>query len=322
MEIKPGLQQEFENIMDVVQAIGFGVSVLITCYIALRETRHRNAEATQRAQEEAKKRQAEHELAMVQEQIGVLFGPLKGLLEATRAAMLSARKSLKQKRLVPREAIFLDEECTKLNTDFSWFPYDQNGEPIDQNVEIVIEWRRWVRTVILPCQEDMLKLIRDNTHLLPDIFPGSGLPSAFTEAMEHFLSYRVLINQWDREEADNDGVPVRLKSYQNTATVPFPRALPPYVDAVWGKLIRERDRLMQLTRLEIDDETSTFHHHQGGQAAETEPRQSFGHPSRWQQGAPKRNKPFILGEGSWRPRVRAVLAPRGTSRVSVSRRVV
>ena len=67
MEIKPGLQQEFENIMDVVQAIGFGVSVLITGYIALRETRHRNAEATQRAQEEAKKRQAEHELAMVQE---------------------------------------------------------------------------------------------------------------------------------------------------------------------------------------------------------------------------------------------------------------
>ena len=66
--------------------------------------------------------------------------------------------------------------------------------------------------------------------------------------MEHFLAYRVLLDQWDREEAANGGMPLRLKSFENTASIPFPKALPQYVDSVWGTLTLERDRLMQVTR--------------------------------------------------------------------------
>ena len=188
MEVKPGLQQEFENVMELVQALGLGLSVLITFYIGLREARARHAEAAKQALEEAKKRQAEHRLALVQQQIGVLFGPLKGLIEATRAAMLSARKSLKQKRLVPREALFLDEECTQPNKTFSWFSYNDAGEPIDQDVNIVIEWRRWVRTVISPCQEDMFRLIRDNTCVQPVSPEDCGTRDRCGPSPRHALS--------------------------------------------------------------------------------------------------------------------------------------
>lgn len=92
--------------------------------------------------------------------------------------------------------------------------------------------------------------------------------------MEHFLAYRVLLDQWDREETANGGMPLRLKSFENTASIPFPKALPQYVDSVWGTLTLERDRLMQVTRVEVEDKTSIYPRGEAGS------RPSFGHPLR------------------------------------------
>ena len=244
----------FEMVVEIFNAAFFGASLLLTVFMGIRESRSQQQDAKQRELARAEMEKAQYELEMVQLQIGQLFGPLKGLLTCCEHGLVSARMALKQKRLVPREKLFLDAECSQPNPAFRWFEYSPEGEPLDQNVEIVQEWRLWVREVILPCDEEMLRLIKEHTHLLPDVFVDtSGLPKAFTDAMEHFLSYRVLVKAWDLEEGASGGiggVPTRLKSYQNTATVSFPREFPTYVNRCWADLMATRDRLMRITRPE------------------------------------------------------------------------
>ena len=48
-------------------------------------------------------------LELLNEQLGSFYGPMMGRIEAGKEAMSSARMALKQKRLMPREALFEDE---------------------------------------------------------------------------------------------------------------------------------------------------------------------------------------------------------------------
>jgi len=98
-------------------------------------------------------------LELLKEQLGSFYGPMMGRIEAGKEAMSSARMALKQKRLMPREALFEDEACTRENKSFRWF---ESG--IEQDVQIVMEWRRWVREVIHPNNEAMLEILLNETH--------------------------------------------------------------------------------------------------------------------------------------------------------------
>ena len=98
-------------------------------------------------------------LELLNEQLGSFYGPMMGRIEAGKEAMSSARMALKQKRLMPREALFEDEACTRENKSFRWF---ESG--IEQDVQIVKEWRRWVREVIHPNNEAMLEILLNETH--------------------------------------------------------------------------------------------------------------------------------------------------------------
>ena len=105
-------------------------------------------------------------LEMLNLQLGSVYGPLQGRLDAASNGKQSARFSLKQKRLVPREQLYKDEKCTVENPEFRWFGYGPDGEPVAQKVEIVLLWRRWVREVVQPNNEAMLDILLNNTHLL------------------------------------------------------------------------------------------------------------------------------------------------------------
>ena len=67
---------------------------------------------------------------------------------------LSCHHALKQKRLVPREALYEDEACTVPSRSFRWFVAD-----VPQDVAIVKEWRRWMREVIMPNNDAIVDLI-------------------------------------------------------------------------------------------------------------------------------------------------------------------
>lgn len=262
-------QQFFDNAYHVLNVVVLGLSVLLSMVAWLRESRSAARAGEAHATSIENTQLAEHHLQMVQQQIGQLFGPLKGLMTANKQAMVSALRSLKQKRLKSREELYLDVACTMPNPDFRWFAYDASGEPVAQNVEVVIEWRRWVRTVLQPCNEEMLNIMVGHTHLLPRLSQDADgcLPVAFTDAMEHFLSYRVLLDAWDKEEARSaDGRPTGLRSFENTATVQFPKALPLYIDDCWAVLLEERDELMNLTRPVINspDRAADTDHRESG----------------------------------------------------------
>ena len=132
-----------------------------------------------------------------------------------------------------------------------WFEWDSEAnEAKAQDPAIVKEWRRWVRHVIAPNNEEMLKILMANSHLI--ILEGPSMPSEIGEAVKHFLSYRTLLQEWDEEEAEckADGKEIyRLYSWQNTSTIGFPRGFPGYVDRCWKELIEKRTLL-------VEDETA------------------------------------------------------------------
>jgi len=245
-------------------------------------------------------------LELLNKQLGDVYGPLQGRLDAANNAKQSARFSLKQKRLLPWQKLYEDENCTQENQEFRWFGYDENDQAVEQDPRIVLLWRRWVREVVQPNNEAMLEILLNNTHLLvletqpEDDVNGDGvmdrdeirnstpqMPKQIGEAIRHFLSYRPLIKEWDEEEErcikeeercrdqsgttshedlknDLNGWQSRLtselgedvsltplerrvknlKSYQNTATVSFPKAFPKYVDRCWRQLCEERHGLV------------------------------------------------------------------------------
>lgn len=175
------------------------------------------------------------ELEYIQRQIGQLFGPLKGMLTCCMTAHKTARFALKQKRLVKPEKLFADKDCTIPNSKFKWFEWDAEQEiGIDQDPLVVKEWRSWVRHVLMPTNEKMLALIEQHTDLIPAVFRRNDeeeagvllIPAVFNELLAHVLSYRVLISQWDEDEKSSvNNLPTQLKSHQNTAVAPFPKAL-------------------------------------------------------------------------------------------------
>ena len=239
---------EAVNVVDWLNGFALIAGILVSLATWLLEQRNaRNQEAAQRLRHRDEEK-ARFELELVQRQISV-FGPLKGHLLAAKHTADNAKKALKQKRLVPREKIYLDEACENFNPDFRWFEYGPDGEPVDQDPRVVQEWRAWVRYVMLPTTEKMVELINSNIALMPEV-TKDGLPAEVSQLIDHTLSYQVLIHEWDQEEAAG-GELKKLKSYQNTATVPFPRKLVAYVDRAFEKMLEDRDMLTVYRRSDV-----------------------------------------------------------------------
>mgnify|MGYP006146159493 CR=1 FL=1 len=235
----------FGDITSFVEAIGIFSAILSTAILWFVESRRK----TRQSRDEALMVRLDTRLALEQQasesnahriecQISQLFGPMVGLLHASMAAQTSARFALKQKQILPWQDLYEDEECTIERKDFRWFP--DRHYATDQKVEVVKEWRLWVRTAMAPLLEQMVSLVMAHIEHLPGLAPGDDLPAPLRQLLSHQISYKVLLESWEREERANQGEPIGLKSYQNTATVAFPHELEEYVQESWSWLLARR----------------------------------------------------------------------------------
>ena len=107
------------------------------------------------------------EVALLNEQLGKLYGPLYALSEASRATWKRFREKFR-----PSGAYF-----------------DPENPPSDHEL---VTWRRWMLSVFMPMNESMVTTIVNNLHLIE----GEQIPPSFLDLIAHVEAYKVVKKRW------------------------------------------------------------------------------------------------------------------------------
>lgn len=108
------------------------------------------------------------DIALLNDKLGKLYGPLYALSGASRQAWLYFREHIR-----PGGAFFDDDREPPTERD-------------------LIEWRLWMTCVFMPTNERMIEAIVGNLHLIE----GSEVPPSFLKLIAHVEAYRVIRQKW------------------------------------------------------------------------------------------------------------------------------
>lgn len=153
--------------------------------------------------------------AHVDDQIRLLYGPISQLLN--EQSLISSFVS----EQFGRRMIFCEGK-DKLSD------LDENEQKI---------WVHYVITYVLPYQQKILSILRNNQHLID----GDKWPDCYRDYMKYTLAWEYLQNQKDNE------VP---NFYQYKSIGNYPREFNYYISSTTSKLL---DMQKQLEKIEIDD---------------------------------------------------------------------
>jgi hypothetical protein len=144
------------------------------------------------------------EFALLNEQLGKLYGPLYSLCAASRTTWFRFRSKYRPKG-----------------------PYFDPKDP--PNEDQLLAWRQWMLNVFMPMNERMVDAIIDNVHLIE----GNDIPKSFLDLISHVEAYRVIKYRW--QEGDYS---------ENMSLLNFPKQFQSDVETTFHMLKERQAALM------------------------------------------------------------------------------
>jgi hypothetical protein len=164
-------------------------------------------------------------LERVNQQLKLLYGPLYALNEASEVAWKEFRRKTR-----PGMRFFKD------------LP-----KPNDEELKA---WRRWMLTVIKPIHDAMFSTITKNA----DLLLSDDLPVPFKDFCAHVTAYRVVFDQWSKNDFS-----------EHTTGLRYPKAaLTPYLLESFKELKDNQGRLLAARPFKLPWSQSKTRRHQLG----------------------------------------------------------
>ena len=149
--------------------------------------------------------QRKDRLDRVNRQLGELYGPLFAFDHASHIA----RQKFLQKYAAGRDSFF--------------------AKGVKHTDDELRAWRHWMSTVFMPINTRIYELILSKSDLLIE----SYMPSCLIQLCAHVASYKVVLEEWEREDFTS-----------HIALVPFPKELHEYARGSFEILKSEQAKLL------------------------------------------------------------------------------